>query len=50
MVAPAGSYKIKIQFNDGSYLTSYYKNNGNGTFGTTSFEDADTVQINTSHI
>ena len=49
MVAPAGSYKIKIQFNDGSYLTSYYKNNGNGTFGTTSFEDADIVQINTSH-
>ncbi|MCS5573202.1 MAG: carboxypeptidase-like regulatory domain-containing protein, partial [Pseudomonadales bacterium] len=48
MVAPVGSYKIKIQFWDGTYQASYYKDNGDGTYGTTSFDDADTVVIKKS--
>ena len=49
MVAPTGSYKVKIQFWDGSYLPSYYKDNGDDTYGTTSFDDADTITIAKTH-
>ena len=50
MVAPVGSYKLKIQFWDGSYQTSYYKAAvGDGPFGTTSFEDATIVTISKTH-
>ena len=48
MVAPTGSYKVKIKFWDGSYISSYYKDNGDGTYGTTSFDDADTISITES--
>ena len=45
MLVPVGKYKLRMQFNDGSYLTTYYKDNGDGTFGTNSFDDADVVSI-----
>ena len=48
--APVGSYKMKVQFGDGSYQATYWKANG----GITSFDDADTVTIqrdtSTEHI
>ena len=51
MLAPAGSFKLKIQFWDGTYLPSFYKDNGDGTYGTTSFDDADTITITkTAHL
>ena len=49
MMAPAGTYKVKVEFFDGTYVTSYYKKNDDGSFGTTSFADADTITITTSH-
>ena len=49
MLAPAGSFKLKIQFWDGTYLPSYYKDNGDGTYGTTNFDDADTITIAKTH-
>ena len=49
MVAPTGSYKVKIHFWDGAYITSYFKDNGDGTYGTTSFDDADTISITKAH-
>ena len=46
MVAPVSKYKLKIQFWDGSYQTSYYKAAENGgDFGTTSFDDATIVRF-----
>ena len=49
MLAPAGSFKLKIQFWDGTYLPSFHKDNGDGTYGTTSFDDADTITITKTH-
>ena len=49
MVAPTGSYKVKIHFWDGAYITSYFKDNGDGTYGTTSFDDAATISITKAH-
>jgi len=45
MQAPVGQFKLKVEFFDGTYLKTYYKDNGDGTFGTTSFADADVVTI-----
>ncbi|HJO08532.1 MAG TPA: hypothetical protein QGH16_01690, partial [Verrucomicrobiota bacterium] len=39
--APVGSYKMKVQFGDGSYQAIYWDTNG----GTTSFDNAGTLTI-----